>query len=216
MEARPDFKKMSTEKKLEYVWDYYRFHIAGILILAIVIISTVYHFTTLKESVMDVVFVNGYCPYEEPLGLDEFFTSQGFNADTQEINIITSLNFTLTEDDYYAEPHSFQTLIGMFTLGEMDVFAAPRQIYSQLATSDYIADLRSVFSEEELSAYEDILIYAVNDNTGEEFPCGFNVSTNRWLLENAYYLEENCYIGIPSTFNDPQISKEFLLYILNY
>mgnify|MGYP006874693314 FL=1 len=43
MEAKPDFKNMSTGKKLEYVWDYYRFHILGTIVLVIVFGSIIHH-----------------------------------------------------------------------------------------------------------------------------------------------------------------------------
>ena len=216
MEARPDFKNMSTKKKLCYVWDYYRFHIGGIIVLAIIFGSIIHYYTTMKESVMDAVFINGSSPYEGLPGLDEFFTAQGFDADSQEINITTSLKLSLTEESYQADYYTLESLNAMFAVGDMDIFAAPWQLYSQFSPAGYVADLRIVFSEEELSAYEDILLYAVSTDTGEEMPCGFDMSENRWLKEYEYYTEGNCHMGIPANSDNPQIAKEFLLYLLNY
>lgn len=216
MEARPDFKNMSIKKKLAYVWDYYRFHIGGIIVLAIVFGSIFHHYATMKESVMTAVFINGHSPYEGLPGLDEFFASQGFDEATQEINITTSLRLSLTEESYQADYYTLESLNAMFAVGDMDIFAAPYQLYNQFAPAGYVADLRIVFSEEELSAYEDILLYAVSTETGEEMPCGFDMSKNRWLKEYEYYSEENCHMGIPANSDNPQIAKEFLLYLLNY
>lgn len=215
MEAKPDFKKMSTKKKLGYVWDYYRFHIGGILVLAIVFGAIIHHYATAKESVMDAIFVNGYSPYEGPQGLEEFFTSQGFDEASQEINITTSLRLSLTEDSYQADYYTLESLNAMFAVGDVDIFAAPKQLYDQFSPAGYVADLRTVFSEDELAAYEEILLYTTSTETGEEMPCGFDVSENRWLTEYEYYTE-NCHIGIPANADNPELAKEFLVYILTY
>ena len=216
MEAKPDFKNMSKKKKLGYIWDYYRFHIGGILVLAIVFGSIIHHYATTKESVMDAIFINGYSPYEGLLGLDEFFNEQGFDAKTQEINITTSLRLALTEDSYQADYYTLESLNAMFAVGDVDIFASPRQLYEQFAPAGYVADLRTVFSEEELLNYEDILLFATSTETGEKMPCGFDMSDNRWLKEYEYYSDGNCHMGIPANADNPELAKEFLLYILNY
>ena len=216
MEARPDFKNMSAKNKLNYVWDYYRLPIGIILILTIIFIAIFNHYSSMKESVMNAVFINGYSPYEGLPGLEEFFDSQGFDADTQEIQIVTSLKLTLTDATYMDDYYTLESLNAMFAVGDMDIFAAPKQLYSQFAPAGYVADLRSVFSEEELSVYRDLLIYVENTETGENIPCGFDMSENKWLKEFEYYSEGDCHMGIPANADGPEIAKAFLLYLLNY
>ena len=215
MEARPDFKNMSTKKKLGYVWDYYRFHIGGIIVLAIVFGSIIRHYATLKDSVMDMIFINAYSPYEGPQGFDNFFEEQGFDPNKEEITVATSLSFALTEDSYQVDYYTVQSLDAMIAVGDVDIFAAPWQIYDAYAAAGYIADLRIVFTEEELLAYEDLLIYATSVETGETMPCGFDLSNNRWVMEYDYYTD-NCRFGIPANADDAELAKEFLLYILEY
>ena len=215
MEARPDFKNMSTKKKLGYVWDYYRFHIGGIIVLAIVFGSIIHHYATLKDSVMDMIFINAYSPYEGPQGFDNFFEEQGFDPNKEEITVATSLSFALTEDSYQVDYYTVQSLDAMIAVGDVDIFAAPWQIYDAYAAAGYIADLRIVFTEEELLAYEDLLIYATSVETGETMPCGFDLSNNRWVMEYDYYTD-NCRFGIPANADDAELAKEFLLYILEY
>lgn len=215
MEARPDFKNMSAKKKLEYVWDYYKFHIGGILVLAITLCSIIHHYATLKDSVLDMIFMNAQNTYENSYGLDEFFTMQGFDASTQEITVTTSLSFALTEDSYQVEYYTVQTLSAMFAVGDVDIFAAPWQLYDEYAAAGYVADLRTVFTEDELSLYEDKVLYTTSTETGETMPCGFDFSDNRFLQEYKYYTD-NCHMGIPANADDAELAKEFLLYLLNY
>jgi len=100
-------------------------------------------------------------------------------------------------------------------VGELDIFASPHQIYDNYASSGYVTDLRTIFSEEELTIYEDLLIYTTLLETGENFPSAFNLEGNQWLKEKGYYTD-GCYMGITINSDDPELAKEFILYLLNY
>lgn len=215
MEAKPDFKAMSTQKKLGYVWDYYRFHILGIIVLVITAISIIHHYATLKASVLDMLFLNAYTLEDEQKPFEDFLTTQGYDLSDYEINVTTTLSFALEEGSYQQDYYTIQTLSALFAAGDLDVFAAPHQIYNDFASSGYVADLRSVFTEEELASYGDMIIYTNLLETGEAFPSGFNLEGNPWLIENGYY-EDGCYLAISANTDSPELTKAFILHILDY
>ena len=215
MEAKPNFKEMSLKKKIGYVWDYYRLHIGIVLVLAIIIISLIHHYATLKESVLDLLFLNATNTYENPAGFDEFLTEQGFDMDKQTITLTTSLSFPLEEGSFQSDYYSTQALAAMFAAGDLDVFAAPKQIYNDFASAGYVADLRFLFTEEELAPYQDILIYTTDAETGEPFPSAFDLTGNRWLSKYAYY-SDGYYLAVTANTDTPELTKEFFFYVLNY
>lgn len=214
MEAKPDFKAMSTQKKLGYVWDYYRFHILGTIVLVITAVSIIHHYATLKDSVLDMLFLNAYTVEDEQKPFEDFLTAQGYDMTNYEIRVTTTLGFTLEEGSYQQDYYTIQTLSALFAAGDLDVFAAPHQIYNDFASSGYVADLRTVFTEEELASYGDMIIYTTLLETGETFPSGFNLEGNQWLIENGYY-DEGCYLAISANTDSPDLTKEFILHILN-
>ena len=215
MEAKPDFKAMSTQKKLGYVWDYYRFHILGIIILVVTFGSIIHHYATLKTSVLDMLFLNAYTLEEEQKPFEDFLTARGYDLDEYEIRVTTSLGFALKEGSYQEDYYTIQTLSALFAAGDLDVFTAPHQIYNDFASAGYVTDLRSVFSEEELDAYGDMIIYTNLLETGESFPSGFNLEGNSWMIENGYY-DEGCYLAITANTDSPELTKEFILHILEH
>lgn len=215
MEAKPDFKSMSTQKKLGYVWDYYRFHILGVIVLVFTLGSIIHHYATLKESVLDMLFLNAYTLDDEGAPFHEFIDVQGFDSEKQTITVTTSLSFALEENSYQQDYYTIQTLSALFAAGNLDVFASPYQIYNDFASVGYVADLRSVFTEEELASYGDMVIYTTDANTGDVFPSGFDLTGNRWVKESGYY-EEGCYLSVTANTDTPELTKEFILYILNY
>ncbi len=214
MEAKPDFKAMSTQKKLGYVWDYYRFHILGIIILLVTVGSIIHHYATLKTSVLDMLFLNAATIEDEQKPFEEFMNAHGYNMDENQIYVTTSLNFALREGSYQEDYYTMQTLSALFAAGDLDIFAAPHQVYNDFASVGYVADLRTVFTEEELAAYGDTVIYTNLLETGETFPSGFNLYGNEWLIENGYYTE-GCYLAITANTDNPELTKEFILHILN-
>jgi len=215
MEAKPDFKAMSTYKKLEYVWDYYRFHILGIIILVITFGSIIHHYATIKTSVLDMVFLNAYPTEEGVAPFDDFLEQQGYNPNDSEVYLTTSIGYTLTENGYQEDYYTNQALSAMFATGELDIFVTPHQVFNDFASYGYVSDLREFFSEEELSSLGNMVVYTTLLETGEEFPSGLNLENNPWFIQNGYY-DTGCYLAITNYTDTPELTKEFILYILNY
>lgn len=215
MEAKPDFKAMSTTKKLEYVWDYYRFHILGIIILVITFGSIVHHYATIKTSVLDMVFLNAYPLEEDMAPFDDFLEQQGYNPKDYEVYVTTSLSYVLTEESYQEDYYTNQGLSAMFATGELDIFVTPHQVFHDFASYGYVSDLRHFFTEEELTALGDMVIYTTLLETGETFPSGLNMEGNPWFIQNGYY-DTGCYLAVTTGTDTPELTKDFILYILNY
>lgn len=214
MEAKPNFKAMTTSQKAGYVWDYYRFHILGTIISVIIASSIIHHYATLKESVLDMLFLNAYTLDDEQAPFEDFMTEQGYNTADYEINVTTTLSFALEEGSYKQDYYSVQTVSALFAAGDLDIFTAPHQIYNDFASAGYVANLRNFFTEEELVELDDMIIYTTLSETGETFPSAFNLEGNQWLIRNGYY-DEGCYLAIAANTDNPELAKEFIYYILN-
>ena len=215
MEAKPDLKAMSTQKKLEYIWDYYRFHILGIIVLVITAISIIHHYATIKTSVLDMIFLNAYPSEEGVAPFDEFLKQQGYDPNNYEVYVTTSLGYALTEDSYQEDYYTNQGLSAMFATGELDIFTTPPQVLNDFASYGYVSDLRDFFSEKELASFGDMVIYTTLLETGEEFPSALNLTGNEWFIANDYY-DDGCYLAISNYTDTPELTKEFILYVLNY
>ena len=215
MEARPNFKEMPLKKKIGYVWDYYRIHIALVLGAVLIIASLVHHYMTLKDSVFDLLFLNASNEYENPQGFDEFLLAEGFDLKEESFTLNSSLRFSLSEGSYQNDIYSIQALAAVFSTGELDIFAAPKEIYQDFASAGYVADLTSLFTEEELASYQDLLIYTTDAETGVTFPSAFDLTGNRWLEAYPYY-GDGYYMAAAVCTDTPELTKAFLLYVLNF
>lgn len=214
MEARPNFKEMTNKKKLEYIWDYYKFFIIGSIFIIYVLSSTIYNHLTEKECLLKIIMVNGSLPYDGAIFADDFLLGQGFNPETQEI-VVSSLGISFTEKTYQQDYYTMQSLIARLTSGDIDIMSAPSDIFKDFAYEGYFTDLRIIFSEEELSSLKNYLVYTTNPDTNESYPCGFDLTDNTWIKKYGYY-QDNCQFGILYNVSHLETAKNFLLYILNY
>ena len=74
--------------------------------------------------------------------------------------------------------------------------------------------MNDLFTEEELNLYQDLLVYTTHYETGELYPCGFNLSNNAWILEHGYY-NGDCHFGILYNAPNMERTKSFFTYLLN-
>ena len=214
MEARPNFKEMTTKKKIEYIWDYYKVIILCSIFAIYAISSAIYNKVTEKECLLKIIMVNGNIPYDGAIFADDFLQEQNLNLDEYEI-VVSSVGLGLTEKNYQQDYYSVQALIVRLTSGSVDILSAPENILKDYATEGYLTDLTTVFTSEELKNYKEFLIYTTDSETNETYPCAFDLSNSSWINEYGYY-SGDCQFGIVYSSTHPELTKEFLLFILNY
>lgn len=216
MEAKPNLKEMPPKKRIEYIWEYYKFHIIVTIVLLTAAISLIHHYVTLKDNVLDIMIVNGMTQYEDTApGINDFFEQEGFDSKKEEITVDTSITYILTEDSYQEDYYTNETLSLRLTVGGVDVFFAPWQVYDAYALSGCMTDLSAVLTEEEMIKYQDLLVYTTDDETKTEYPCGIHLENSKWLADHGYTTEP-CTVGITYTSEHKDTALDFLHYILDY
>ena len=214
MEAPVNFKAMPFKKKIGYIWDYYKYPILGILFAIITIISTIYSQLTAKECLLKLIMVNGTVPIETAIFAEDFLESEGYDSNTQEVTA-TTIRLGLTEETYEQDYEAIQALFVRLTSETVDIMSASDEIFDQYASEGFFINLNDLFTKEELNLYQDLIVYTTHYETGELYPCGFDLSDNTWIKEHIRY-NTNCQFGI--LFNAPNMerTKSFFTYLLNY
>lgn len=213
MEKKTAFKDLSKKAKVQYIWDYYRWHIIVAICLVAFVISMIVHYATYKESVLDIVMVNTLNPYEESISsTDEFFQQEKF-TDKEEISVDTSITFS-EDDNYSTNYYSDQKLTLKLSVGGADILFAPEFVFQQYADAGSMMPLTDFLTEAELALYQDAIIYATDSETGETLPCGLKLTDNQWLSDNGYYTG-TVYLGIAYATDSKDNAVDFFHYVLN-
>lgn len=216
MEKKTDFKSMTKKAKVQYVWDYYRWHILITLIVSISLISIVKHFVTYREPLLNVIMANCNDTLNaDPSGFNEFFEEYGYDADSDLVSLAASLNFPEEgTDEDFSSYNDYQLLVTLIAAGQEDVFFGRGPVYLNYAEEGVLADLSTVLPAETLEKYEDYLVYSTNNGETEPYPCAIELVDNKWLQKNHYYT--SCHFGIFVQSANDKTTLDFTEFLLNY
>ena len=216
MEKKPDFKAMPPKKKIEYIWDYYRWHIIITIAVVASVISLIHHYVTYVDPLLNVIMINSYADmnYDIHEGFQEFFDQQGCELDIEDAVSISS-NLYFTEEDTEGTNYQYmQVLMAMIAAGDQDLFFGTGDMYLSYAEEGVLMDLSTLLSEETMAKYEDCLIYSTDNGESDPYPCAIELTDNEWVKNNGYY--GGCYFGIFVNNANQERAVDFAEYLLNY
>ena len=213
MEKKTDFKALSTKAKMQYVWDYYKFHILAVLVGIIFVGTIIRQQVTYREPLLNVIMINCNDPYgADAGGFDEFLLSEGYDPGEHPVSLFSSLQFS--DDEYALSYQNTQVLVAMIAAGGQDLFFGTGDIYLDYAENGALLDLSTVLPAETLDAYKEHLIYSTDNDESDPYPCAVELTGNEWLTKNNYY--DTCYFGIFFQAQNPDAAVAFATYLLNY
>lgn len=214
MEKKTDFKALSNKAKVQYVWDYYRWPIIGVIIAVAFVGSVIHHYVTYREPLLNVIMTNCSDPFSaDDSGYDEFLAAYGYDADESPISLLASLSFP--EENPSSAYNDYQVLATMVAAGEQDLFFGTGEAFLNYAEQGALLDLSTVLPAEILKQYEDHLVYSTDAGESEPYPCAIELTDNEWVKKNNYY-SSSCYFGIFYRNQNLEACKQFAEFLLTY
>lgn len=188
-----DLKPMTWSERFDHIWTYYKgviLTVAFILFGAISIISTN---LARKDSALCGVSVNiivnetGTAYVEE-----EYLSHLDLSAITHECSLLP-IHYGSLEDSMASVEYNYNQLMRpvlMVSAVELDYMLMDSESMQRYMVYDLFMDLRTVFTAEELSAMEDILIYSIpldDDDqplSADPIPVAIDISSLPFAQEN--------------------------------
>lgn len=215
MEKKTNFRTLSKKQKIEYIWDYYKWHIIVVVAILAAIGSLIHHYATYKETVLDVIMINSnYTFTNETPGLEDYYDIIQLKPKTEKVSVDASLTFS-ESDAYSTNYYSDQTLSLRLSVGGSDILFSNESVFTQYASLHCFTDLTTVLTEEELAEWADLLVYVTEEETNYEYPCGILLPKENWSTINGYYSDSE-YLSISCCAENLDNAVAFLRYVLNY
>lgn len=151
-------RKRGFKAMLSYFWDYYKIHTIVILFVGI------FAFYLIKDMASNLpygfyaIMINSTLhPDSDVIGED---FAQYAGIDTQSYDVLVDTNLTLSTGEYNTYDVSTQERIMAITAaGDLDVMVTDQSVFEQYARNDYMTDLSTLMSQEELAKYEGYIYY---------------------------------------------------------
>lgn len=210
-------KKMTFAEKKEYIWDYYKIHIIGVLVIIGAIVGSIMAFNANNyKTVFNAVIADGYMTGQDDrtdaltTGFSEYLGIDGVN-ERAIFNYNISLKSKAGDEDVY---YSRQKLITMSAAREIDGFIAEYDsigIYSDDETL-FLTDLNELFTSEELAKMDSYIVYFTKSD-GSKIPIGIDLTSTFIKTEQKLYMTRPCY-GVAGSSLHKDTAVKFIKYAL--
>lgn len=220
MRLKADLAPMSWSERIEHIWINYKETILIAVMIFVVAGSMLTNYlTNRKEILMGGIVVN--VPLSEE-GLSyiesEFFDTLGADSRGEEVSVL-STTITGLGDEANSERNYYivtQT-IAMMTNEEVDYLILDKTALEIYLAQDAFLDLRDVFDEEELAAFEDKLIKLTTVNEAGEtidtaFPVAIDISALPFI-QGCADTEGSVYIGFVANAPNQERLYDFWTYL---
>lgn len=150
-------KDMSLKGKLKYFWGYYKFHVIITLFVLFLLVTLIHDISTAKDYSFYAIVSNSSQLSDDNMAAS--FTEYA-GLDTEEHECIIDADFNLSLHSYSQyDMAASQKLFALVQAGELDSVIMEPAVFYNYSLSEMFVDLRTIFTEEELSKYKDSLYY---------------------------------------------------------
>ena len=215
MKYKVNFKSLSTKQKIEYVWDYYKWHVVILVFVISMIVSTVQNAINYKEPLLNIIMLNSYGAMmnTEDHGFEEFFERYNYDSFDGAVEIKKDLTFSREGELNYEDYQNYEVLFSLLVGQEYQMILGTGEKTLDFLNQGFLSDLSTILSKDILERYKNQLVYF--EDEGKKYPCAIILSNNQWLAENNYY-DGECYVGILNQENISEVVIDFTEFLLSY
>ncbi|MBO0994518.1 hypothetical protein [Bacillus sp. SD088] len=198
--------EMSTNEKIKYIWEYYKFYIIGFIVLIILITYTVYSIANKKEDILNFVVITDYADPEQVQQLKDEIQQDLLTKEERESSNIIIQTLRIKSEDMQAGME-MQKLAAQLSAGDIDFFLADQDYFDQMNQSGQLLSLDEV---SELTLPEEQLL-AGDDNGITGIKIG-SESIFQDLIQND---EEEKILFTPVNAKNKEMIARFIEYFLD-
>ena len=217
--SREERKKISElpglGKKIEYIWEYYRYWIIGILVAVAFcwsMGSSIYNNIKYTQVFYCAIF-NNPLPDEYMTAMETGF-SDYYGLDPESETMHFDSTYILSEDDTQATYMTVQKIGAMISSKSVDVMIGDRFTLEQYAVDGYYYDLSEILPPETFEALSDYMVEFTytEDDVSITAPFMLDLTQSELVKNGTIYVEEPL-IGIVINSQNPLVAVEYIEYI---
>lgn len=212
---RQKFSELPTlSKKLEYIWDYYRYWILGIAVaiaFCVSIGSSIYHNIKYTQIFCCAIF-NNPLPDDIASSLESGF-SDYYGLDPESETMYFDHSYIISEDgDPDTNYITIQKIGAMVASKSIDVMAGDEFTIGQYAIDGYFYNLEELLPAETYEALSEYMVSYTYEEEGITAPYAIDLSQSDLVKNGTIYVEDPI-AGIVINSQHPLVAVEFLEYI---
>lgn len=192
------FKTLSSKKKIEFIYDYYKLPIIGTLLAIIIISYMTYSFITKQDIYCNITY------YGSTINTDNFnklkdTLNENILGNDKKSTIFTDSLLITANSNYGDDPTTTQAFAVKLAANELDILLIEKNNFEYFAANNMLLDLSSLEGFDSLNISEEDLV-TVKDQSGNSNLYGIKVD-NLNLLKDCGFDAENTILSIAISSN---------------
>jgi len=211
--------QLPFKKKVEYIWDYYKFYIFGFIIVLLVLAGLIYTrvINPAPETVLFVSWNAGIVTNEQIFDLENHL--QELLIDKNENKKLMISEMSLENENPTFTMANLQRIMAMVATEDLDVLVLDSEMVLELSKAGLIRPLDAILAEAKtmnpevynaINEYTIVSQYENNDREMEERIMGVSIK-NSPLLEGLGFIEQDWYVSISSTTRNIEMIAKMLI-----
>ena len=192
------FKTLSSKKKIEFIYDYYKLPIIGTLLAIIIISYMTYSIITKQHIYCNITY------YGSTINTDNFnklkdTLNENILGNDKKSTIFTDSLLITANSNYGDDPTTTQAFAVKLAANELDILLIEKNNFEYFAANNMLLDLSSLEGFDSLNISEEDLV-TVKDQSGNSNLYGIKVD-NLNLLKDCGFDAENTILSIAISSN---------------
>lgn len=206
-------KDMPFNKKVGYLWEYYRLHALFTIIGIAIVAYVVYEIVTpdIEKRLYAAVIDNPV----DPEVLEDFTAqyTEFLQLDTEKEEVIINPQFYFAADGEYAM-NMRQVLVTYVAAQDVDIIIAPKAEFESYSYYGYMYSLSDLLPTDLYSRLSDYFYIGTQEDNPEEKVYGINLKNAALFKDNERVTEDSPYIlGVIGNSRHTEDSVEFIRYL---
>jgi hypothetical protein len=211
-------KELSFKKKIEYIWDYYKPIMVGI-ILTITLVSVIIQMAIniSKEDVLYIATINSVTQMEENFPFVEGFKEYAaIDERKQVVTVDTSLMLNYESEDmdeYYMS--AVMKLAAIIAARQLDVMLMEESVYNRHLYDGTFYDLHELLPEELYKRVEPYLIWGITEEESTSRPYAIDVTDIAEVDVANTFGDKEILLGVITNTKNQEYVIQFIEYLFN-
>lgn len=204
---------MNVKEKIEYIWEYYKYWIIGIIAAIALIYGIVdAQIENSKPTYLYLTLVNSNMVSSgETTLMDDFATYAQIDSTKTKLNLDTSIQMDKEMSDEYSM-NSSAKMFAQFAAKTIDATIMDKDMIDFFIEKDAFADLEQVLPADFYSEHEDRFITG-KDSEGNQLICAMDISDSKIFQQTNAYEQTTPYFSIIINSENQENSIQFLEYL---
>lgn len=150
-------KDMTFKERLAYFWYYYKVHTLVLICAVFAIVALIHDVAASKDYIFNGLMLNSYQLPSDELSA-AFAEYADLDLETYDCFIDTSTSLSLRSMGQY-DAVAVQKILATIQTGDLDAVVYDSEVFNNYSNHEMFLDLRTVFTQQELSQYDGYLYY---------------------------------------------------------